>query len=76
MAQGLAEAGASSIAILDQRQQLGEEAARELAETTKIPVRFYESDVTDEDRIGEVISSVNKDLGSVDVVVNSAGVVE
>ena len=76
MAQGLAEAGASGIAILDQRRQLGEEAARELSETTSIPVRFYEGDVTDENRIGEVIGNVNQDLGSVDIVINSAGVVE
>lgn len=43
MAQALAEAGVSSIALLDVKQDLGDKAAAELHKTTGIPVQFYNS---------------------------------
>ena len=76
MSLALAEAGAKAIALLDLKQELGDSAAAELHSTTGIPVQFYKVDVRDEKAIKDVVHKVNNDLGSVDIVVNSAGVVE
>lgn len=76
MSKGLAEAGAKAIALLDVKQELGERAAAELHETTGKPVHFYAVDVRDENALAKVVDKVDRDLGAVDIVVNSAGVVE
>lgn len=76
MSQALAEAGAKAIALLDVKEDLGLQAAEELHKTTNIPVQFYRVDVRDEKAISDVVVKVNKDLGSVDISFNSAGVVE
>ena len=76
MSQALAEAGAKAIALLDVKDDLGDPAAAELHQSTGIPVQFYKIDVRDEKAIAEVVSKISSDLGSVDIVINSAGVVE
>ena len=76
MSQALAEAGAKAIALLDIKEKLGEQAAAELHKTTGIPVQFYKVDVTDETSISGVVTKVTDDLGSIDVVINSAGIVK
>ena len=76
MSQALAEAGAKAIALLDVKQDLGDAAAAELHATTGIPVQFYKVDVRDEKAIVDVVAKIASDLGSIDIVVNSAGVVE
>ena len=76
MSQALAEAGAQAIALLDVKQELGDRSAAELHRTTGIPVQFYRVDVRDAKAISEVVGKVNRDLGSVDIVINSAGIVE
>lgn len=76
MSQALAEAGAKAIAILDVKQDLGDEAAAELHATTGTPTQFYRVDVREEDAIAEVTAKIVRDFGSIDIVVNSAGVVE
>lgn len=76
MSQALGEAGAKAIALLDIKQELGDEAAAELHETTGIPVQFYKVDVRDENAMADVVGKIDHDLGSIDIVVNSAGVVE
>lgn len=76
MSQALAEAGIKAIALLDLKQNLGESAAAELHSSTGIPVQFYKVDVRDEKAIADVAAKVTSDLGSVDIVINSAGVVE
>lgn len=76
MSQALAEAGAKAIALLDVKQKLGDQAAAELQSTTGIPVQFYKVDVTDEVAVADVVAKIDHDLGSVDIVINSAGVVE
>lgn len=48
MSQALAEAGAKAIALLDVKQDLGDQAAEELHQNTGIPVQFYNVDVRDE----------------------------
>ena len=76
MSQALAEAGIKAIALLDVKQNLGDAAAAELHSTSGIPVQFYKVDVRDETAIADVIAKINSELGSVDIVINSAGVVE
>ncbi len=76
MAQALAEAGASSIALLDVKQDIGDNAAAELHKSTGIPVQFYKVDVRDEHAIADVVTKITSDLGCPTIVVNSAGVVE
>lgn len=76
MSQALSEAGASAIALLDVKQDLGEQSAAELHATTKIPVQFYKVDVRDENAIDEVVARVTSDLGPPNILINSAGVVE
>ena len=76
MSQALAEAGAKAIALLDVKQELGDKSATELHRTTGIPVQFYKVDVRDAKAILDVVDKVNHDLGSVDIVINSAGIVE
>lgn len=76
MSRALAEARAKAIALLDVKEDLGIQAAEELHQTTDIPVQFYRVNVRDENAISDVVAKVNNDLGSVDIVINSAGVVE
>ena len=76
MAQALAEAGASAIALLDLKQDLGDESAAELHSTTGIPVQFYKADVRDENAIAEIIKNITTDLGVPNIVINAAGIVE
>jgi NAD(P)-dependent dehydrogenase (short-subunit alcohol dehydrogenase family) len=76
MAQALGECGAKAIAIMDVLQENGDQAAAELHETCGVPVRFYKVDVRDEKAVARVISDVAETFGSVDVVVNSAGIAE
>lgn len=76
MAQALAEAGVEGIALLDVKEDLGEEAASRLSSHAKIPVKFYKTDVRDADANNRTIEQVVSDLGSVDVLINSAGIVK
>ncbi|KAL8805415.1 MAG: hypothetical protein Q9182_001981 [Xanthomendoza sp. 2 TL-2023] len=76
MAQALAEAGAEAIALLDRNEDLGEEAASRLSTHAKIPVKFYKTDVRDANANTRTIEQVVSDLGSVDILINSAGIVQ
>ena len=76
MAQALAEVGVKAIALLDVQQELGDQAAAELHASTSIPVHFYRVDIRDGNSIAEVVSKVADSFGSVDVMINSAGIAE
>ncbi|KAI9787436.1 MAG: hypothetical protein M1816_007484 [Peltula sp. TS41687] len=76
IAQGLAEVGAKGIVLMDINQELGDAAAAELHEKCQVPVTFYKVDVRDEKAIATVIDNVVETYGSVDVVVNSAGIAD
>ena len=76
MSQALAEAGASAIALLDLKQDLGDAAAAELHQTARIPVQFYKVDVRDAEAINGALAKIVHDLGAIDIVVNSAGIVD
>ena len=76
MAQALAEVGVKGIALIDIQQDIGDAAAAELHGTTGIPVQFYQVDIRDQNAISEVIAKVTKQFGSLDVMINSAGIAE
>ncbi|KZF21077.1 NAD(P)-binding protein [Xylona heveae TC161] len=76
MAQALSEVGVKAIAILDIQQEVGDAAAAELHEHTGVPVRFYKVDVRDGPAIAEVFSDVVDSFGSIDVVINAAGIAD
>ncbi|MCJ1387592.1 hypothetical protein MMC18_000435 [Xylographa bjoerkii] len=76
MAQALAEVGIKAIALIDVQQEIGDAAASELHESTGIPVQFYKVDIRDEKAIAEVVIKVTKEFGSLDVMINSAGIAE
>lgn len=76
MAQALAEAGAEAIALLDIKEDLGKTAASELTSSAKIPVKYYKADVRDAEANNRVVEKAVADLGSVDILVNSAGIVK
>ena len=76
MSQALAEAGAKAIALLDIKQELGDRAAAELQATADIPVQFHKVDIRDETGVEEVMAKVASDFGGLDILINSAGVVE
>jgi len=76
MAQALCEVGVKAIAIMDVQQELGDQAAAELHDSTGIPVQFYKVDVRDQSAIQEVVANVMDTFGSVDILINSAGIAE
>ncbi|MCJ1316343.1 hypothetical protein MMC15_001664 [Xylographa vitiligo] len=76
MAQALAEVGVKAIALIDVQQEIGDAAALELHESTGIPVQFYKVDIRDENAIAEVVTKVTEEFGSLDVMINSAGIAE
>ncbi|KAI9869249.1 MAG: hypothetical protein M1813_000037 [Trichoglossum hirsutum] len=76
MAQALGECGAKAIVIMDVLQEPGDGAAAELHEMCSVPVQFYKVDIRDEKGVAEVISNVAETFGSIDVLVNSAGIAD
>jgi len=64
MSQALAEAGASTIALLDLKQDLGDEAAAELRSITGIPVQFYKVHVRDAKAVTEVMAQISQNLAA------------
>lgn len=64
MSQALAEAGASTIALLELKQDLGDEAAAELHSITGIPVQFYKVDVRDAKAFTEVMAQISQNLAA------------
>lgn len=61
---------------MDINHELGDAAAAELYEKCQVPVTFYKVDVRDEKAVATVIDNVVETYGSVDVIVNSAGIAE
>lgn len=73
MAAGLASAGAN-IALVNRNLEEGQAAAESLSETYGIEAKAYSADVTDESEINQAVASAQNDLGSVDILINSAGI--
>lgn len=76
MAQGLAEVGAKAIVLIDINQDLGNAAAMDLHQTCGVPITFFQVDVRDEKVVTKAINGAVDMFGSVDVLINSAGIAE
>lgn len=76
MAQAMAEVGVRGIAIMDVQQALGEKAAKELSEETGVDARFYKVDVRDGGSIIQAVNDIVSYYGTIDVLINSAGIAE
>ncbi|KAB5566619.1 hypothetical protein GE09DRAFT_1171670 [Coniochaeta sp. 2T2.1] len=76
MARACAEAGAKAIIIFDANKELGDEAAAELSNASKLPVTFYKVDVRDGSAINTAVEDVVAKFGAPDVLVNSAGIAD
>ena len=76
MAQGLAEVGVRGLAILDVQQEIGDKAARELAEQTGVDARFYRVDVRDGQAVFHTVQDIVDHYGEVNVLINAAGIAE
>ncbi len=74
MAQAFCESGIQAVAIFDIQPALGESIAKALYSSTGIPVKYYNVDVVDEDSVDSAVDQVVKEFGSIDILVNSAGV--
>lgn len=76
MAEGLCSVGLKGIAILDVQNDLGLDAIEKLYKAYGTQSQFYKVDVRDEKSVADVMDAVKRDLGSIDIVVNSAGVAD
>ena len=49
------------------------ESLRKIAEKEKLPIRFVQLDVDDDDSVDRAIGEIEKELGKIDVLINNAG---
>lgn len=76
MAQAFAEVGVRGIAILDVQKEIGDQAARDLSAQTGVDVRFYQVDVRDAEAVGHTVEDVVNHFGTLNVLINAAGIAE
>lgn len=74
IAQALAEAGAD-VVVANRNSQSGEEAAAEIADSAGVETLAVETDVADEASVRELVNVVAEAFGTIDVLVNNAGIV-
>lgn len=74
MSQGLCESGIKAVAIFDIQPALGETAAKSLRTATGIRTDYYNVDITKEENVEAAVDIVVKKFGSVDILINSAGI--
>ncbi len=73
MAEGLASAGAN-LALVSRNQEEVITVASHLATTFGIKAEGYEYDVSDEQKVEDLIKHVNRDFGTIDILINNAGI--
>lgn len=71
MARGLAQQGAK-VAIFDVID--GTDTCEDIAGECGVQTKYYKVDVTDEDRIAEAVGEVVDDFGSINILLNNAGI--
>lgn len=62
-----------SVAICDLDEEEGEKLERELEESEG-EAKFFDLDVSDRDQVEETVKRIEAELGSIDVLINNAGV--
>ncbi|NJB72147.1 gluconate 5-dehydrogenase [Saonia flava] len=73
MGAGLASAGCN-VMLVNRNLKEGEEAAKQLVEDFKVKAKAYAADVTNLPQLEAVTKSIVDEFGSVDVLINSAGI--
>ena len=73
MAEGLASAGAN-LALVSRNQEEVITVASHLATTFGIKAEGYEYDVSNEQKVEDLIKCVNRDFGTIDILINNAGI--
>lgn len=76
MAEGLCSAGVKGVAILDVQTDLGLDAIQKLHTAYGVQAQFYKVDVRDETAVQEIMDSIARDMGAIDILVNSAGIAD
>ncbi len=74
IADGMAEVGAN-VVVANRSEEPGRQAAAELADEHGVETRWIETDVADEASVRKMIDETVDTFGTVDVLVNNAGVV-
>ena len=72
VAQGLAECGAN-VAIASRTESKLQAACEELKALTGKEFKYYVCDATDEESVAAVAEQSNKDMGHIDILINSQG---
>lgn len=73
MAAGLASAGAN-VMLVSRKAQDGESAAKEIAERYGVKALTFAADVVDKSAMEEMAKTAFETFGSIDVLINSAGI--
>ena len=73
MAEGLASAGAN-LALVSRNQEEVITVASHLATTFGIKAEGYEYDISNEQKVEDLIKHVNRDFGTIDILINNAGI--
>ena len=73
MAEGLASAGAN-LALVSRNQEEVITVASHLATTFGIKAEGYEYDISNEQKVEDLIKCVNRDFGTIDILINNAGI--
>ncbi|MEC8044382.1 MAG: SDR family NAD(P)-dependent oxidoreductase [Verrucomicrobiota bacterium] len=73
MAEGLASAGAN-LALVSRNQEEVITVASHLATTFGIKAEGYEYDISNEQKVEDLIKRVNRDFGTIDILINNAGI--
>lgn len=73
MAAALASAG-THVMLVNRKLEEGEEAARNLEAAYPVKARAFAADVTDLPALEQIVASIVKEFGRLDVLINSAGI--
>ena len=74
MAVGLAKAGAKI--AFNGRNQAKIDAAIERYKSEGVDAKGYVCDVTDENAVAELVKKINDELGTIDILINNAGIIK
>ncbi|MEP2030262.1 MAG: SDR family oxidoreductase [Paracoccaceae bacterium] len=71
-----AEAGAAGVAIVGRGAKKGEAKATEITDATGVPVEMIAADLENIEQVKSIIPTTEKRIGSVDILVNAAGLTD
>lgn len=71
-AKALANQGAD-LAIIARREERLKEVKEEIEKEYKVKVNYYKADLTEFDKIGDLVKNIENDFGKIDILVNNAG---